>query len=77
LAANASAAQGVFPAPTRFKNGLPLVSIVRPSSTQVAGAVATLNNLIAMNLFQGQPAGFTSMLMMLAQQADQANRTCS
>jgi hypothetical protein len=43
----------------------------------VAGAVATLNNLIAMNLFQGQPAGFTSMLMMLAQQADQANRTCS
>jgi hypothetical protein len=64
--------------PTRFiSNSLPLVSIIRPSSTKNSGAVAALKAFTDDNLFDGQPPEFFRKLMRLAVRADAARREVS
>jgi hypothetical protein len=62
--------------PTRFiSDSLPLVSIIRPSSTKNNGAVAAFNGFINDNLFDGQTDNrFFETVMGLAQAADAAVR---
>ena len=61
--------------PTRFISpSLPLVSIIRPSSTKNSGAVAAVKGLTADNLFKGQTDAFFETLMKLAVKADAAQR---
>jgi hypothetical protein len=67
--------ESIFPAPTTFQTGFPLISIVRPRTIAVARAVATVNKLIARNVFSGQPQSFVDMLLSLTQAADAAKRT--
>ncbi len=64
----------IFPEPTRFIQGLPLVSVIRPSTTANAGAVATIKSFTADLLFQGQPKEFFARVMALAEAADSAKR---
>jgi hypothetical protein len=64
--------------PTRFiSNSLPLVSIIRPSSTKHSGAVAAVKAFTDDNLFDGQPHAFFRKLMGLAVKADAARRNVS
>ena len=68
----------ILPEPTRFiSNSLPLVSVIRPSSTANSGAVAAVNALTDDNLFDGQPPAFFAKLMRLAKHADAAVREVS
>ncbi|HEV2695579.1 MAG TPA: ferritin-like domain-containing protein [Verrucomicrobiae bacterium] len=53
---------------------LPECSVIRPSSTANAGAVAAASGLAASGLFAGQPQGFVDAVVMLAQAADAAAR---
>jgi hypothetical protein len=55
-------------------HGFQLISIVRPRMIAVAGAAATVNKVIATNVFSGQPQSFVDMLLSLAQAADAAKR---
>ena len=65
----------ILPEPTAFINtGLPLVSIIRPSSTPNSGAVAAVKALTADNLFHGQSPQFFQAAMALAVKADAARR---
>ena len=60
--------------------GLPHCSVIRPTSTKLAGAVATVNAFIADGLFgkigqpNGQPQSFIDFAMKLAKAADSAKR---
>ena len=68
----------ILPEPTRFiSQSLPLVSVIRPSSTANSGAVAAVNALTDDNLFDGQPPAFFAKLMRLAEHADAAVREVS
>jgi hypothetical protein len=61
--------------PTRFiSSSLPLVSVIRPSSTKNSGAVAAVKAFTNDNLFDGQPPAFFHKLMRLARAADHAKR---
>jgi hypothetical protein len=61
--------------PTTFiSKSLPLVSIIRPSSTANSGAAAAAAAFAADNLFDGQPGEFFDRLMDLAVRADRARR---
>jgi hypothetical protein len=61
--------------PTRFiNNSLPLVSVIRPSSTVNSGAVAAVNGFTKDNLFKGQSKKFFDTVMGLAVRADNATR---
>jgi len=65
----------ILPEPTDFLgNGLPEVSVIRPTSTQNAGAVATIKSFTADRLFDGQSPEFFSTVMELAEAADAAQR---
>jgi hypothetical protein len=63
---------------TFISTSLPLVSIIRPSSTKNNGAVAAFNGFIKDNLFFGQTDNrFFQRVMGLAQAADAAVRQVS
>jgi hypothetical protein len=66
----------IFPEPCDFINqeGLPLCSVIRPSATRFAGAVATIQSFTADRLFAGQSPQFFQVVMNLAQVADAAER---
>ncbi len=63
----------VMPRPCKFiSTNLPLCSVIRPTSTQHAGAVAAFKGFTAMGLFQGQSQAFFDLVFSLANAADQA-----
>lgn len=65
----------IFPVPCTFINSsLPPVSIIRPTTDQFGGAVATINSFIADGLFIGQSQQFLDTLMVMAIDADAAQR---
>ena len=53
---------------------LPLCSVIRPTSTAKAGAVAAATGLTQSGLFNGQGDDFFAVLFELAEQADRARR---
>jgi hypothetical protein len=68
----------ILPEPCTFiSKSLPLVSIIRPSSTKNSGAVAAVKAFTDDNLFDGQPPEFFKKLMRLAVKADAARREVS
>jgi len=68
----------VMPRPCKFiSEDLPLCSIIRPTSLQLAGAIAAVHFLSNTGLFQGQSRAFFDLLMGLAQAADRAVRQCN
>jgi hypothetical protein len=54
----------------------PAVSIIRPTSIQQSGAVATLKGFKDDGLFTGQSDGFFDLVGKLAREADAATRKC-
>jgi Ferritin-like domain len=65
----------IMPEPCRFlRAGLPDCSVIRPSSTQNAGAVAAATALTNSGLFKGQSQQFFNTLNALAHAADAAER---
>jgi hypothetical protein len=66
----------ILPEPTDFlqNSGLPEVSIIRPTLTENAGAVATIRSFTADLLFEGQSPEFFKTVMALAEAADAARR---
>lgn len=65
----------IMPRPCKFISpDLPPCSVIRPTSTQQAGAVATIAFFTAMGLFQGQSDGFFDFVISLAEAADAARR---
>jgi hypothetical protein len=67
-------AQAIFPEPCTFLDSeLPLCSVIRPSSSRQAGALAAATGLIDSGLFDGQPPEFFQAVAALASAADQAN----
>jgi hypothetical protein len=65
----------ILPEPTDFlRNGLPEVSVIRPTLTENAGAVATIKSFTADRLFDGQTKKFFATVMALAEAADAARR---
>jgi Ferritin-like domain len=68
----------IMPEPCPFLSGkFPAVSIIRPTSIQQSGAVATVNAFVADGLFIGQTKAFFAEVMELAHAADAATRKCS
>ena len=64
----------VMPFPCTFiSTSLPKCSVVRPTSTQHAGAVAAATAIAGSGLFQGQSTAFIDLLVSLAQAADAAS----
>ena len=57
-----------------FKEALPPCSVIRPTSTALGGAVATVQSFTADGLFNGQPESFFDFAMQLATAADNALR---
>jgi hypothetical protein len=69
----------IMPEPTLFLNEkLGPVSIVRPTSTEQGGAVASVMSFVADGLFldpaTGKNTGIVDVLMHLAEEADEARR---
>jgi hypothetical protein len=65
----------IMPEPTHFLDpSLGPVSIIRPTSTKLGGAVAAVQSFVDDGLFIGQPKQFTNLLFDLANDADQATR---
>jgi len=65
----------VFPFPCTFIHpNLEPCSVIRPTSTEQAGAVAAFNGFVAMGLFQGQDDAFFDFVFELAEEADAARR---
>jgi hypothetical protein len=65
----------VFPFPCTFISPhLEPCSVIRPTSTKKAGAVAAFNGFMAMGLFQGQHDDFFDFVFGLAAEADEAQR---
>ncbi len=65
----------VLPEPCEFiSTSLPVCSVIRPTSTQLAGAVAAVNAFTADGLFQGQSEAFFNLANKLAVAADSARR---
>ncbi len=66
----------IFPEPTDFisEEGLPPCSVIRPTLTANAGAVAAVKALTDNQLFQGQSSEFFQAVMALATAADAAQR---
>jgi len=61
----------VFPKRCKFlSEKFPTCSVIRPSSTDLAGAQAAAAALTASNLFKGQPPAFFQALTALAKAAD-------
>ena len=57
-----------------FRESLPRCSVIRPTSTALGGAVATVKSFTADGLFNGQPESFFDFAMQLATAADNALR---
>jgi hypothetical protein len=65
----------ILPEPADFlRSGLPEVSVIRPTLTENAGAVATIKSFTADRLFEGQSTKFFNVVMTLAEAADAARR---
>jgi hypothetical protein len=65
----------ILPEPADFlRNGLPEVSVIRPTLAENAGAVATIKSFTADRLFDGQSKKFFATVMALAEAADAARR---
>ena len=65
----------ILPEPCSFiSKNLPPCSVIRPTSTQNGGAVATVKAFTDDGLFIGQSAGFFQLAMQLAVAADSARR---
>ena len=65
----------ILPEPCEFISpALPLCSVIRPSLTKFAGAVATINAFTQDQLFLGQSDEFFETVMKLAIAADSARR---
>jgi hypothetical protein len=65
----------ILPEPCNFINkSLPRCSVIRPTSTEDGGAVATVKAFTEDGLFIGQPAAFFELSMQLAIAADLARR---
>lgn len=65
----------IMPEPTHFLNeSFGPVSIVRPTSTKLSGAVAAVQGFVNDGLFIGQKKAFTDLLFDLANEADNARR---
>lgn len=65
----------ILPEPADFlRSGLPEVSVIRPTLTEKAGAVATIKSFTADRLFDGQSKKFFATVMALAEAADAALR---
>ena len=65
----------IMPEPCKFiSEDLPLCSVIRPASTENAGAVAAVNALTSSGLFSGQSHSFFELLSTLAHAADAAQR---
>ena len=65
----------IMPEPCPFLSGiLNPCSVVRPTSTDVFGAVVAFNGLRASNLFKGQSPAFFTFMNGLAANADAAKR---
>jgi hypothetical protein len=66
----------ILPEPTDFlrNSGLPEVSVIRPTLTENAGAVATIKSFTRDLLFEGQTQEFFDRVMQLAHAADAAQR---
>ncbi len=64
----------IFPVPCEFRPNLPHVSIIRPLTDAVGGAMAAVAGLTASGLFIGQSAEFFDALNTLAEAADAAHR---
>jgi hypothetical protein len=76
LRENQDLAQAIFPEPCSFlRRDLPLCSVIRPSSTENAGAVAAATGLVASGLFAGQSNSFFDAVVALATAADKAVRS--
>lgn len=61
----------VMPRPCDFlRRNLPKCSVIRPSATANAGAVAAATGLVASGLFKGQPPAFLNAVVALARAAD-------
>jgi len=66
----------ILPEPCDFlsRESLPPCSVIRPTSTALGGAVATVQSFTADGLFNGQPDSFFAFAMQLATAADNARR---
>jgi hypothetical protein len=65
----------ILPEPCSFINkNLPRCSVIRPTSTQLGGAVATVKAFTDDGLFIGQPQSFLDLSMKLAIAADSVQR---
>src|ERR1700722_16669977 len=66
----------IMPEPTHFLNKkFPPVAIIRPTSTQHSGAVASLQSFVDDGLFIGQKnPEFLKLMFQLAEEADEARR---
>lgn len=65
----------IMPEPTVFLNRkFPAVSIIRPTSTEEGGAVATINSFTKDGLFIGQSQEFFQLVLELAADADAVTR---
>ena len=65
----------IMPEPCQFIDSrLPLCSVIRPTSTSKAGAVAALASLTGSGLFTGQSSAFFNLMNLLARLADTAHR---
>ncbi len=65
----------ILPEPTQFlRKDLPVCSVVRPTSDDLAGAVAAIEGFTADRLFHGQSEKFFDTVMRLAREADAAQR---
>jgi Ferritin-like domain len=65
----------IFPVPFEFKGNLPHVSMIRPLTDKVGGAVATIQSFTADGLFIGQSQEFLNLLNTMAVAADAAVRS--
>jgi hypothetical protein len=65
----------IMPEPCPFlRQGFPAVSIIRPTSIEQGGAVATIQGFTADGLFIGQSSEFFQMVNELAEEADKAGQ---
>ena len=65
----------IMPEPCPFlRQGFPAVSIIRPTSIQQGGAVATIQGFTADGLFIGQSSEFFQVINELAEEADKAGQ---
>ena len=65
----------IMPEPCPFlEQGFPAVSIIRPTSIEQGGAVATVKAFTADGLFIGQSSEFFQMVNELAEEADKAGQ---